>query len=197
MVQVYENLQIPPTTPSTFLPPPPLLPSSSGIAYCSTYFPFPDGYDTSQMILEWIEEDQAVEVDEIFQMPPPAPLCSPILLSYSIIQCISNLQCTFPDGYDMSQMILEQIEGDEAVEVDENLQMPPTSTFHLSLPSHTLLYQMPQFNTCLSIPDGYVTSQMIMESIGGYFTLKVSKDHNPPPPLFFLPHLTFINSRWL
>ena len=36
---------------------------------CRNYIFFPDGYDTTQMILEWIEGPDAVEVSEDLQMP--------------------------------------------------------------------------------------------------------------------------------
>ncbi len=74
------------------------------------------------MILEWIEGDQAVEVDEdLYMLPTISPFhLPPHHLVFITLMYINSI----PDGYDTSQMILEWIEGEEAVEMDENLQMP-------------------------------------------------------------------------
>ena len=65
---------------------------------------------------------------------------SPTALAFLTWIHIYSIPC-IPDGYDTSQMILEWMEGDKAVQLDGNLQIPPT--IHLHLPFSKFLYQMP------------------------------------------------------
>ena len=167
---------IPPTSP---LPPQ----SPSCIPYINPHLFIPDGYDTSQMILEWMDGDQAVEVDGNLQMASPSTSISRSLnfsTRFQYMSLYSRWLWHKPDDPGMDRRRRSSWNGWESPDATHHL---PSTSFHpIPLP-HTP-YGIPYFSTCPSIPDGYDTSQMILEWIEGEEAVEMDENLQMPQFVF-------------